>query len=163
MDMDPNEEPKPSGSHAGGGEGGAPSSSSGDQAAADVNGQEASPPVIRFKAKPVHATKEWQQALPLGQRDKLIRKFVEAIFPSDPDDPRTANIEAYAKKVEADFFAQADSQSVYFRLLAETIYDFQMRMAEKRRIKILEQSEAAREAAIAARRRGGPPTPDKSR
>lgn len=73
----------------------------------------------------------------------MVGKLVKAFFPSsDPAaffDQRIQDLVSYARKVETELFAAADSREEYYHLLAKHVLDFQKEMQAKKDKRLTER------------------------
>ncbi|XP_072166515.1 histone acetyltransferase p300-like [Diadema setosum] len=71
----------------------------------------------------------WQAIISFELRTQIVRRFVQALFPSpDPEalqNQPMANLVNYACRMEKDMFEQASSRVEYYHLLAEKVYEIQ--------------------------------------
>ena len=90
---------------------------------------------------------EWRKSIPSRSRSHFIRKFMQRIFPTidltTTHDNRLYNaIFTYAKNVENDVYANANSKLDYFELLAEKLNGIQMALDKKRKERMANQESA---------------------
>ncbi|XP_065216752.1 histone acetyltransferase p300-like isoform X2 [Planococcus citri] len=84
-------------------------------------------------------TKQWHNLINNELREHLVKKIVAAIFPTGSnqttgqiiDERIMQNLESYARKVECEIYAAANSKSEYYHLIAHKYYKLRKEFEER--------------------------------
>ena len=91
------------------------------------------PPNPNGQAEPMPQWKEWHRTLTIYERNYLIERLAMSILSSpNARDLQNESLLGWAKKVERKMYELADSESEYYRNIAERIVGFQIDLARKR-------------------------------